>query len=253
MTLTRWVHLGICCPLTKHKTFTIVGCRLVSQTITAPRRVIKSALAQSFYQSLLYVKEKYYQKADGAVHINAAWKNWGNWKVSVEFCFDFLFIYLNSLGESFQLQPTVPARRSQVRNWEPGILWSLHKGRTAAVRGQSMCSTHRYCSYVCAQTFQRGLHGVHRALNSGAEGHSQQNICKLYLRLDFDKHIILHIFQFITILCKRQLWRGWNLCWLVCFCKSDIFIPALTGMISGRKNSLTSDVAVEGGKRNVCC
>lgn len=101
-----------------------------------------------------------------------------------------------------------------------------------------------------SKTFQRG-YVESTGLWTAAQ--SQQNICKLHLRLDFDKHIILHIFQFITILCKRQPWRRWNLCWLVCFCKSDVFIPALTGGISGGKSSLTSDVAVEGGKRNECC
>lgn len=105
--------------------------------------------------------------------------------------------------------------------------------------------------YVCSKRLYR----VDGALNTGTEGHSQQNICKLYPRLDFDKHIILDIFQFIAILSKWQPCWGWNLYWAVCFCKSDIFIPTLMGIIWGRKNSLTSDGAPKGycgGKRSVC-
>lgn len=148
MTLTRWVHLGICCLLTKHKTLPIVSCQ---PNHYRSKEGDKISRGSKLLPIAAVCERKMASKVDGAVNINAAWKNWGNWKVSIEFRFDFLFIYLNSLGESFQLQPTVPARRSQVRKWEPGILWSLHRGRTAAVRGQSMCSSHRYCSYVCAQ------------------------------------------------------------------------------------------------------
>lgn len=106
--------------------------------------------------------------------------------------------------------------------------------------------TYSICSYMCAQKhFKKVIQIVYKTLNTGTEGHSQQNICKLCPRLDFDKHIILHIFQFITTLSKWQPGGGWNLCW-VCFCKSDIFILTLKRIIWGRKNSLTSDRKFKG-------
>lgn len=116
------------------------------------------------------------------------------------------------------------------------------------------CTVCAGTAHVCAlKDISKRLYRAQR-FEQRHRGHSQQNICKLYPRLDFDKHIILHIFQFITILSKWQLCRGSNLCWVVCFCKSDIFIPSLMGIIWGRKNSLTSDGALKGycgGKRSM--
>lgn len=156
---------------------------------------------------------------------------------------------VSSLGGSSQLRPMVPVRRSGLRKWEPGILWSLHRGHTATVLGQSlsmwMYIMYRYCSYkLCVlKDISKRLKRLCTALNTGAEGHSLQNICNLYPHLEFYKHII---FQLITILCKWQQCWSWNLCRVVCFCKSDIFIPTLMGIIWGRKNSLTSKEALKG-------
>lgn len=70
-----------------------------------------------------------------------------------------LIFFSPSPGGSSQPQPTVPVRRSRQRKWEPGILWSIHRGHTAAVPGKCphMWMYIQYMLiYVCSKTFQKG-------------------------------------------------------------------------------------------------
>lgn len=61
-----------------------------------------------------------------------------------------LIFFSPSPGGSSQPQPTVPVRRSRQRKWEPGILWSIHRGHTAAVPGKCPhVDVHTVYAHIC--------------------------------------------------------------------------------------------------------